>query len=151
MAMAETYRDRVKANLRHYEHAPFTKTPSPEGGFPAWIGGDLARSVWITPGLSSGMRATASVAPHTIYARLQELGGNIHAKNRKFLMWKTTYPTNVTNFAKSLREGGGLYLNFAKSVHIPERPYMAPTIKETVEDGSLTAAAMEAFMAAVWG
>jgi len=150
MAMADAYRDRVKVNLHRYEHAEFTKTPSPPGGFPAKIGGELAASVTAALGPSSGTDAHASVAPHTIYARLQELGGEVHARRRRFLMWKTDYPTSATAFWKSEREGGGLFLNFAKHVTIPRRPYMRPTTEDMVRDGSLTAEAIGAFIHEVW-
>jgi hypothetical protein len=149
-AMADTYRDRVKDNLHRSEHALYSKTPSPEGGFPSWINGDLARSVLTTPGPSAGAVASASVGAWAIYARVQEEGAEIFARSRRFMMWRTDYPTPVTNLKKSLREGGGLYLNFAKHVSIPKRPYMAPTTLECIDDGSLSASAMAEFERKVW-
>ena len=152
MAMADTYRDHVAhVTLQRYTNAPFSKTPSPEGQPPARISGELAGSVRSHLGPSSGTIARASTAPHTVYARIQEVGGDISVKTRKHLKWLTNYPTSATAFWKSAREGDGLFLNFARSVHLPERPYMRPAAVETVADGSLTRAAMRAFMARVWG
>jgi hypothetical protein len=150
MAMADAYKERVKDNLHRSEHAPFSRTPAPAGGFPSYISGNLSRSIVTIPGIDAGMRATAHVAPFSIYARVQESGAEIFARNRRFLMWRTDYPTAATNFKKSAREGGGLFLNFARHVSIPARPYMSPTTRECVDDGSLTEAAMAAFQARVW-
>jgi hypothetical protein len=36
-------------------------------------------------------------------------------------------------------------------VYIPDRPYMRPTVDQTVSDGSLGRAAADAFEIAVWG
>lgn len=151
MAMAEHYRDVVRDELSEREHAPFSKTPSEPGQPPAMISGDLLGSVTPEPGPSSGTLARATVAPHTDYARVQEEGDDIAVRYRKFLMWKTDYPTPVTNPVKSAREGGGLFLNFAKTVHIPERPYMRPAMERTTRDGSLEEAAALKFAEHVWG
>lgn len=152
MAMADTYRDHVShVTLQKYTNTPFSKTPSPPGQPPARISGELAGSVRSHLGPSSGMVAHATTAPHTVYARIQEVGGIISVKSRRYLKWLTDYPTSATAFWKSAREGDGLFLNFARSVRIPARPYMRPATEETVADGSLTRAAMRAFVARVWG
>jgi Bacteriophage HK97-gp10, putative tail-component len=150
VGMAAAYRDRVaNVTLRATSHGMFSKTPAVPGQPPAWVTGALSRSVTMTPGPSGDDTGRASVAPHTVYARIQEYGGVVHAKNRKFLMFRTDYPTSVTNFVKSAREGGGLYLNFAKSVTLPERSYMRSTTEEMVADGSLHRKAEEIFYAYV--
>lgn len=134
-AMALAYqRHLVTVTLVRYSHPPFTHTDSPPGQPPALVTGTLRRSV--TPELAAGggPRATASVAPHTVYARIQELGGNIYPVRRKFLRWV---------------EDGSVH--FSKHVYLPPRPYMAPAREETVADGSLRRAAVKAFTAAVWG
>lgn len=148
MAMADTFGEHLRdVTLNRYSHPPFSKTPAPEGQPPARISGDLARSVRAAPLPGSGMVAHAEAGPHTIYARLQQEGGDIFVRRRRYLKWLTDYPTDATAFWKSEREGGGLFLNFAKSVHIPARPYMEPARDEVTGDGSLTRRAMEAFTA----
>jgi hypothetical protein len=135
MAMAEHYRDHVKdVTLRRYSHAPQTKTDSPPGQPPAWVTGELARSITAAPGPSSGTYATATVSPHTIYARIQELGGHIRPVRARYLRWT---------------EDG--IVHYSKHVYLPPRPYMSPALADVVADGSLTAAAAAAFMAKVWG
>lgn len=152
MAMADTYRDHVShVTLQRYTNAPYSKTPSPPGQPPARISGELAGSVRSHLGPSSGLVARASTAPHTVYARVQEIGAEITVKSRKYLKWLTNYPTSATAFWKSAREGDGLFLNFARSVTIPARPYMRPATRECIANGSLARAAMRAFMAKVWG
>lgn len=135
MGMADAYRNRVsRVTLRRYSHPYQAKTDSPPGQPPAWVLGALARSITAVLGASSGTDAHASVAPHVIYAAIQETGGIIRVKHRKFLRYT--------------QDGA---VHFAKSVTLPPRPYMAPTTREMVADGSLTLAAMEAFTVRVWG
>lgn len=151
MAMGKAYREEVAGHtLQAFSHAPYTKTPSPPGMPPARISGELAGSVREEPGVSSAMTGRASVAPHTVYARIQETGGDIYAHG-KYMKFVTDYPTRATSFRKSQREGGGLFLNFARHVHIPARPYMRPTTARMVANGSLHRVAAAEFTAKVWG
>ena len=75
------------------------------------------------------------MAPHVIYAATQERGG-VHEAH--------TVPSTCTGSTP-----GGEW--FKKRVDIPQAPYMEPAQREVIEDGSLVRAAMEAFMAVVWG
>jgi phage gpG-like protein len=135
MAMAEHYRDHVKdVTLRRYGHAPATETDSPPGQPPAWVSGELARSITAVQGPSSGTYATATVGPHVIYARIQELGGHIRPVRARYLRWTEDGITH-----------------YSKHVYLPPRPYMAPALADCIADGSLTAGAAAAFMAEVWG
>lgn len=134
MEMAETYRRGVQVTLRRTAHPFGTKTDSAPGQPPAYVLGALSRSVAAVPGSSSGMNATAFVAPHTIYARIQELGGHIRPVRAKYLRWT---------------EDGAVH--FSKHVYLPPRPYMRPTTERMVADGSLTRAGMDAFAVQVWG
>jgi phage gpG-like protein len=136
MAMADTYRDHLKkVTLRRSFAAPGQfGTPAAPGSPPAWRTGELAKSVTTTPGLQSGLVATASVGPHTIYAATQEHGGVHFARRARYMHW--------------VNSGGSWYL---KRVDIPARPYMGPALDEVIGDGSLVKSAMEAFMATVWG
>ena len=134
-AMGEAYRARVtRVTLRTYSHAYGAKTDSPPGQPPAWVLGALARSVTNVLTADGGVTATATVGPHTIYARIQELGGVIHARHRKFLRYV---------------EDGEVH--YAKSVTLPPRPYMAPSTEACIEDGTFTRTAMESFAEYMWG
>lgn len=82
--------------------------PSPPGSPPARRTGTLARSVRPEPAVLAGPgRATSSVAPHTVYARIQQLGGTIVPVRAKVLHWE---------------EGGAHH--YARKVRLPARPYM---------------------------
>lgn len=97
-AMAQAYQSEVVRSM----HGP---APSPKGTPPARRSGTLARSVRATPAVPTGAgRATSAVAPHTVYARIQQLGGDIHVVRAKVL-------TDGKQF-------------FGKHVHLPARPYM---------------------------
>lgn len=136
IAMAERYRRYVVAELQlsRAEIGQFG-TPAPRGAPPAWRSGELTRSVRTMAGPPSGWVATASVAPHTIYARTQEYG-QIHRPTRfRYMHW-----FNV---------GGPRTEWFKKIVDIPARPYLRPAHKAVIADGSLTRAAMAAWVAAV--
>jgi hypothetical protein len=134
-AMAYAYQRRlVTDTLRRYTHPPFTKTPSPPGQPPALVTGTLRRSVRVVPAAGGGAVARSSVAPHTVYARIQEYGGHIYPVRARFLRWV---------------EDGAVH--FARHVYLPPRPYMRPTTAEMAADGSLHRAAAAAFQARVWG
>jgi hypothetical protein len=136
MAMADTYKDHLtKVTLRRSFAAPGQfGTPAAPGQPPAWRTGALARSVTSRLTGSSGLTATAVVAPHTIYARIQNAGGVNRAVHARYMHW--------------VNSGGSWY---KKVVRIPERPYMEPALKDVIADGSLVKAAMEAFYVWVWG
>jgi phage gpG-like protein len=122
--MAKKYQGFVERELTRRFHPLGSWTNSIRGEPPAWITGELARSVWTTRGVTTGTYATASVAPHTVYARIQELGGTIRARRVRYLHWGTT---------------------FVKHVDIPERPYMHPAIRDAISSGQLTQVAMRSF------
>jgi hypothetical protein len=136
MAIADTYRDHLKnVTLRRSFAAPGQfGTPAAPGQPPAWRTGELARSVTSVLGASSGLTATASVGPHTIYSRVQNQGAINRPTRAHYMHW--------------VNDGGEW---FKKRVVIPPRPYMEPALEECIADGSLTEAAMEAFYAWVWG
>jgi phage gpG-like protein len=63
------------------------------------------------PARADGLgRASSSVAPHTVYARIQQMGGEIVPVRAKVLRWKE----------------GGRY-RYARRVVLPARPYMVMT------------------------
>lgn len=142
MAMADTYARYVRTVvLRRYTHPPFTWTTSPAGtGSPAWVNGDLERSIRSTQGVVTTTSARASVGPWIVYGRIQEEGGDIYPRHVKWLHWRNIDP------------GSGRVVDwYSKHVKLPPRPYLAPAARETVSSGMLTAAAMASFQRSVWG
>lgn len=107
-------------------HKRGTQTPSMPGQPPALVGGHLKRAMRLYPAWSTGPgTAESRVVPLIVYARIQELGGTVHASG-KALHW--------------VMNGKGY---FAQSVTLPPRPYMRPTHRKTVEDGRLRNAAIK--------
>lgn len=132
-AMALAYQRRlVTVTLIEHTHPPGTKTNAPPGDPPALVTGTLRRSVVPELAKGGGPVATASVAPHTVYARIQEYGGHIYPVRKKYLRWFED----------------GTY-HFAKHVYLPPRPYMRPTTVAMVADGSLHREAAAAFATAM--
>lgn len=136
MAIADAYKDHlVHVTLRRSFAAPGQfGTPAAPGGPPAWRTGRLAGSVTSRLSGAGGLTATAVVGPHTVYARVQNQGAVNRATRAHYMHWVNS---------------GGEW--FKKRVDIPGRPYLEPALRETIADGSLVRAAMEAFMAKVWG
>ncbi len=139
--MADAYADHVRSvTLRRFSHPPGVWTTSPRyTGTPAWVTGDLSRSIRTREGAYTDSWAMASVGPYIIYGRIQELGGEIVPKRARWLHWQNTDPRT------------GMWTNwFFKKVEIPARPYLAPAARETIADGSLRRAAAAAFLGRVW-
>jgi hypothetical protein len=135
LGMANAYQARVSGvTLRTFFNAVDMPSPSPPGSPPAWVSGTLARSVHVFDEQLGGPIASAKVAPDTIYARIQELGGTIFPHRFRFLRFPYAG-----------------YIHYRKSVTLPSRPYMRPTTEEMVADGSLTAIAAAVFESSVWG
>lgn len=142
-AIAETYETHLVGFTLHESgsHPPVTRTPAPAGRPPAFMTGQLAGSVVRTPGAGGGGIAEATVAPHTVYAATQEFGG-VHTKSPGFMaLWVRYIGYGSVKARGWLRH----------RVDIPARPYMSTAVDETIADGSLVRAAMERFMAVVWG
>lgn len=141
MAMANAYRDHVRDHtLTHYQHPPGTWTTSPRYvGPPAWVSGDLSRSIQSRSGVYTDSWAMASVGPYIVYGRIQELGGVITHKTANWLHWVNLDPRT-----------GEWTSWFRKSVYLPPRPYLEPAAKEMIADGSLSKAAGDEFMLRVW-
>jgi hypothetical protein len=106
--------------------------PSAPGTPPARRTGTLARSLRVVPALGGFARAVARLAPHTVYARIQQLGGHIYPVRARVLRWK----------------GLDGKAHFAKHVYLPPRPYMQ-VIRETAV--KCRAAAIDAVQAVIRG
>lgn len=103
-AMAQAYQVAVVRSMRG-------PSPSAPGTPPARRTGTLARSVRAEPAKPAGAgRAQSSVAPRTVYARIQQLGGTIVPVRAKVLRWRE-----------------GQRVRYARRVHLPARPYMVMT------------------------
>ncbi len=133
MAIANTYKSFVTQQLTRRSHPLGSWTNSPAGEPPSFITGELQASVWTTRGITTGVYATASVAPHTVYAGVQEWGAIIFARRAHFMHW--------------VNDRGSW---FKKMVDIPARPYMRPALTDSVASGRLTESAMISFERQVW-
>jgi hypothetical protein len=103
-AMAASYQNSVRRSMKG-------PSPSPPGTPPARRTGTLARSVAQEAAKLAGPgRATSSVAPHTVYARIQQKGGAIVPVRAKALHWKDKTGSH-----------------YARKVRLPARPYMVMT------------------------
>jgi phage gpG-like protein len=103
-AMAQSYQRDVVQSMRG-------PSPSSPGQPPARRTGTLARSVRPEPARATGPgRASSSVAPHAVYARIQQKGGVIVPVRAKVLRWKD-----------------GKKYRYARRVVLPARPYMVMT------------------------
>lgn len=69
--------------------------------------GALRRSIRMKAG-GGGLRSTSHVAPHTVYAAIQNFGGDIHVKH--------TYTTSTGKVMPGWLSDGGSF--FGHSVHI---------------------------------
>lgn len=102
-------------------------SPSEPGTPPARRTGTLARSVRPEPARSTGpARAASSVAPHTVYARIQQLGGDIYPVRAKVLRFKV-----------------GSTTRYARHVRLPARPYMVMNAARRQECRSAAVAAVQ--------
>jgi hypothetical protein len=132
--MAKVFYTNVQATLRSSSHPPGTRTPAGPGAPPSLVSGELRRSMKHTPPVAVGaLSFSTRVYPTVIYARIQELGGTIHAHGR-YLHWI---------------DADGAH--FVRSVTLPARPYMAPTTARLTGNGFLTRAAVRGFTDAVGG
>lgn len=104
----------VKTYLRTFTHPEGTPTPSPPGGPPALVSGNLRRSwrnVAPHPGRKPGT-VEGGGGPTAVYARIHELGGTIVRASapRTDLTRTSEAPANVYR------------------IRIPKRPYVRPMV-----------------------
>jgi len=153
MAMAETYQDHLtRVTLRRTYSVPGQfGSPAPPGSPPSFRSGDLARSVTRWPGASSGFTATAHVAPHTIYAAVQEYGKNIYARNFEYMHWHTLGGGDWWHRSGKYLGWGEAGEWWRKHVYVPPRPYLAPALADVIGDGSLLRSAAAEFRLATAG
>ncbi|HCT79274.1 MAG TPA: hypothetical protein DGT23_22475 [Micromonosporaceae bacterium] len=111
-----------KRRLRRYTHPRGTPTPSPAGvGPPALVSGHLRRS-WKTVPAYPGRKPwtiEARTGPTAVYARIQELGGEI-TQVRTRRMRRVS-----ANGAEQIIERP-----YTHQFRLPKRPYVKPTVNE---------------------
>ena len=133
-AMAnEFHAELVDVTLRKTTHGPGEVTTSRPGEPPALVTGTLRRSARIVPAAAAGSRTVAGVRVGAVYARIQERGGTVTARRKPYL--KFQYPAGSWHSVRSVK--------------LPARPYMAPTLAVLLATGRLRGAAGAALAAVV--
>jgi phage gpG-like protein len=84
-AMATSGERAIKLQLSKSAHSRGTPTPSSPGTPPSLITGRLRQSARRTRSLGTATRWEIHVAPTTVYARIQELGGDAGRGHRSHL------------------------------------------------------------------
>jgi hypothetical protein len=125
---AEFHAELVNVTLRKSSHARGEVTASKPGSPPALVSGTLRRSARIVPAAVSGTRAVSSVRMGAVYARAQEKGAVIRPKRGSYL--KFQYPAGSWHSVRS--------------VTLPARPYMKPTLDLLRATGRLRSRAAQA-------
>jgi hypothetical protein len=137
-AMGELYEDRlVNYTLKRAFHPP-SRVAKGEVGFyykahegapPAYASGNLAKSIRRSAVQAMGPGfAQSSVYATANYAALLEEGG--YTWGNPWMHWLNNHPPGSW---------------FMREVHIPKHPYMGPTTREVIVDGSLRRSAVDAF------
>ena len=130
-AMAKYLAERTADDtLRQVTHAPGAYYKARPGAPPAYVSGSLAKGMFVRPApAAQGVRATAIVGNEAKHARLLEHGGCV------------LKPTHGE--AMSWTDTGGAWRH--RALPAPAHPYLRPTVQDAVDDGSLTACALDAF------
>ena len=95
---------------------------------PARATGTLAKGMFYTPAYGDGPVKNAWVGNRECYARALEYGCVLQPVNDEFVHWK---------------DSGGSW--FHEFLRLPSHPFLEPTVRESMDDGSLRDAAIEAF------
>jgi hypothetical protein len=124
----------TKLTLSQMSHEEGSPTPSPPGAPPALITGALRNSVVPLPPVGFGVRWWVIVGGTTVYARIQELGGEIHPGASGWLANRNTGQIFVSPYTSS------------QSITLPPRPYLKPTAEKIIADGRATRAAVQGWL-----
>ena len=111
----------TKRNLSLSAHAPGTRTPAPPGGPPSLISGDLRRSVRASDVTRTGYRFHVRVGATMIYARIQQMGGDIYPHHMA-RSWGGEFNFAGRPGMLSWMSGGKRI--YARHAHLPARPYL---------------------------
>lgn len=131
-ALGRTGEVMAKLTLSFNAHSLGTPTTAPAGGPPGLISGALRRSVARTPAVPTGPATWSQALGSVIhYAAVHEFG-----------------PVTIT--AKNFPVLGNPTVGFfGKSVTIPARPWMKPTVEKLISSELGAKAAIAAFEAAI--
>lgn len=120
MAAGRAIGNIARAKLAEKSHGPLSFSPAGIGEPPATVSGDLAASIRV---VRTGFY-TAMAGPTTRYARIQELGGDMHG-----------HP--MMEFHKLIK---GRIIRFREEfVHLFRRPYWHPSQEQAVNSGEVEA------------
>jgi hypothetical protein len=132
-AMAEHVADRIRNDtLTRRRHAPGQYYKAKRGDPPSYASGKFAASIYSTPAESAqgGLLASAYVGSMDKRAKLFEYGGCVlKPTSRSVMHWV---------------DSGGSWYHAELRVDV-EHPWLRPTVEETIDDGSLRRAAIDAF------
>ena len=131
--MAHTFERAVKRTLTLRTRGMHDFRPAGERGQPPALRSGRLRGSVASAGGAGDPVAVSSVAPHVFYAGVQEWGGEMNARPRGYMHFYS----------------GGEW--FLKHVRVGPNPYMRPTLRACIANGSLSRAAADAFEIAVWG
>lgn len=127
-AMARFIAERTANDtLRRTSHPSGEWHRARPGEPPAMASGNLADSMFFVPA-SGGLRASSLVGNSAEYSRILEFGHDLAPPTKHFMHW--------------VDSGGSWYHTFLR---VPPHPYLEPTVEESIDDGSLREAAIEAF------
>lgn len=135
-AMSQEAQSDIRSELGKRSHAWSTKTPAPAGGPPARISGRLQASIIasLPRQQAAGVWASDAGSKGSVYAHVQERGMTIHATRAPYLVffWIGRW-------------------HYRKSVTIPARPFVKPTVERLRASGRLHKVSADAFFRAVHG
>lgn len=120
-------------------------SPSAPGSPPGLRSGELRGSVRQGPVRGGGVYASTTVAPHTIYAGIQEFGGDVRAHPGPGRSGNPRYRHTL------FFDSDGPHFPF--EVHLPARPYMRPSAAWAAAGGIIPAGqrALDELIAEAWG
>jgi hypothetical protein len=134
-AMARYIAERTANDtLRRTTHAPGAYYKARPGAPPAYASGSLARGMYWTPA-SGELRATAYAGNSARHAKLLEFGGCVlQPTDGKTMTWKDTGRDTPWHHKRLPVDG-----------EFPAHPFLAPTVQEAIDDGTLRQVAIDAF------
>lgn len=133
-AMAKHVADRTaNVTLRRTAHAPGQYWKAAPGAPPASASGALAAGMYATRA-KGGRMPTAYAGNSALHAQLLEFGGcKLEPSGAGMMTW---------------HDSGGWWSHHKLPLgddSFPEHPFLRPTVREAIEDGSLLQAAIDAF------
>lgn len=126
MAKYVVWRTR-EITLRETTHAPGAYNRQQPGKPPAYGSGNLAKGMYATAA-SKGLRSSVLVGNKVPYSRILEFGCFVTPAYRRKMNWSDS--------------AGRWYHDI---LEVKEHPFLEPTVRDAIEDGSLRDAAIDGF------